>query len=172
MKIMNELQNTQISQNEQKDYYVGFCEDIEEYILVVNVFWVSMYNRYYRITKEDYDLFTKNSEEFDKKFEWELSCDSNYCFTDRFIGSDSLRDYDGMPNFQNVFPTKDNPFKGYGYEDGVLYARICFDDNEIFVAPIIAIPREDGKYDYPLRNISQLLTDSQDYGICFIYPED
>ena len=41
----------------EKFYSVGYCTVLDKYILVCVVTWIAWYNRYYEITKEEYELF-------------------------------------------------------------------------------------------------------------------
>ena len=47
----------------------------------------------------------------------------NFAYTENFIGSSALRDYDGVKDFQYSYPTKNriiNPFQNYVYIEGIL----------------------------------------------------
>lgn len=41
----------------EKYYCVGYCPILNKYILACVITWIAWYNRYYEITKEEYDSF-------------------------------------------------------------------------------------------------------------------
>lgn len=41
----------------EKLYSVGFCPELNKYILVCVIPWIAWYNRYYEISKEEYESF-------------------------------------------------------------------------------------------------------------------
>ena len=51
MNIQNEKINTKLL------YSVGYVPEVDKYILSCVVTWVAWYNRYYEITKEEYEAF-------------------------------------------------------------------------------------------------------------------
>lgn len=51
MNIQNEKVNTKLL------YSVGYVPEVDKYILSCVVTWVAWYNRYYEITKEEYEAF-------------------------------------------------------------------------------------------------------------------
>lgn len=67
----------------------------------------------------------------------------NTCFTERFMGSQNVSDYDGVDGFHYLCKAEvaKNPFTGYGYRDGVFYARIMWRDKIIYVPPKQAIQK-------------------------------
>ena len=76
----------------------------------VLVSWVAGYERYYRISADDYALFEEDRPAFYELYKNELGED-NECFTQKFMGAQALRDYDGRKNFQMCYPSKEmNPF--------------------------------------------------------------
>lgn len=50
--------------NGDKYYLVGYCPKLDKYVLACVVTWIAWYNRYYELTKEEYDSF--GSENLDK----------------------------------------------------------------------------------------------------------
>jgi hypothetical protein len=44
----------------EKCYSVGYIPGIDKYVLVCVVPWIAWYNRYYEITKEEYNFFGTN----------------------------------------------------------------------------------------------------------------
>lgn len=49
------LENEKVRRD--KYYFIGYSPDLDKYILACAVAWIAWYNRYYEITKEEYDLF-------------------------------------------------------------------------------------------------------------------
>ena len=41
----------------EKLYYVGFCPELNKYILACTIPWIVWYDRYYEISKEEYESF-------------------------------------------------------------------------------------------------------------------
>ena len=77
MNIQNEKVNTKLL------YSVGYVPEVDKYILSCVVTWVAWYNRYYEITKEEYEAFgTERLDQLASRFR-ELECKS-----DRFLFSD------------------------------------------------------------------------------------
>ena len=77
MNIQNENVNTKLL------YSVGYVPEVDKYILSCVVTWVAWYNRYYEITKEEYEAFgTERLDQLASRFR-ELECKS-----DRFLFSD------------------------------------------------------------------------------------
>ncbi|MBD5081751.1 MAG: hypothetical protein HDT44_08325 [Ruminococcaceae bacterium] len=155
--------------DQKKQFRLMYIPDIDTYFMAIMIWWVAPYERYYRIEKADYELYLSNKDKFYEKFSREISNDPAVCFTENFAGSPSLRDYDGKPNFQNAYPTPDgivNPFQHYGFEDGILYARIVWKDSEIYVPPVQAIKKGE-KFGYPLRKRCELQNDIHGRPICY-----
>mgnify|MGYP003097420859 CR=1 FL=1 len=72
--------------------------------------WIVDYNRYYRISAEEYHLYQNDSQAFCQLYEKEISRNEE-CFTQKFIGAGALRDYDGRVHFTRAYPSKEvNPF--------------------------------------------------------------
>lgn len=153
---------------DSKNYFsLGYCEKLGEYLLVILTSWVADYNRYYKITKEDYLLYETSKDDFYNKFEKEIS-QKEQCFSELFIGAAALRDYDGCNGFQKKYPSYTlDPFDGYGYYDGVLYAKINWENNITYVPPVQVIYQEDGEKRYPLREKSYVVKDLEDNEICY-----
>ena len=49
------LENQKVRRD--KYYFIGYSPELDKYILACAVAWIAWYNRYYEITKEEYDLF-------------------------------------------------------------------------------------------------------------------
>ncbi len=49
MKLVNEKVRS------EKLYSVGFSKELDSYVMSIVVPWIAWYNRYYRITKEEYE---------------------------------------------------------------------------------------------------------------------
>ena len=50
-----QLKNEKI--NRDKYYSVGYCPELDKYVLACTVTWVAWYNRYYEISEEEYNAF-------------------------------------------------------------------------------------------------------------------
>lgn len=150
-------------------FEIGYNSDMNIYIMAVLVTWVAWYDRYYAITEEDYKLFQINKKAFLNKYDKELSQRGDDCFTENFIGSAALRDYDGVNGFQREYETLDheNPFRGYLYYNGILYARIMWETGEIYVPPVQAIKVSDEEYRFPLRESCSMVKDKTGNPICY-----
>jgi len=162
-------------QNEIRDregYFVGYCAELKIYVLSVLVKWATaVYERYYVIDEADFLGYQMNREQFMRKYEKELRQENN-CFSERFLGSAALRDYEGTEGFQNYFPANGNPFQGYLYHDGVLFARIVWENETVFVPPVRFL--SGGKTDAerrPLRQKCRLMMNQNGEPICFILEE-
>lgn len=76
-----ELENREV--NEEKLYSVGYSRKSKSYVMSIVITWVMWFNRYYRITKEEYDSFGTST--LDKLSETFLREGVN---SDRFLDSD------------------------------------------------------------------------------------
>ena len=76
-----ELENRKV--NEEKLYSVGYSRKSKSYVMSIVITWVMWFNRYYRITKEEYDSFGTST--LDKLSETFLREGVN---SDRFLDSD------------------------------------------------------------------------------------
>ena len=56
--------------NRDKFFSVGFCPEIERYLLCVHISWVVGYDRYYAIDAEDIMLYEESPDEFCQKYEY------------------------------------------------------------------------------------------------------
>lgn len=104
---------------------------------------------------------------FYDKYQKELSQIKNNCFTENFIGACALRDYDGARNFHDAYPSEKNPFQGYLYYQNILYARIVWKSQEIYVPPVQAIPIDENNFRFPLRHSCCLMKDEAGNPICY-----
>ena len=172
MKIVESINLTNEIVDEFESFRVGYCAEIDEHLLCISVPWIAWYERYYKITNEDYELYKSEREAFVKKYSLELSQDGISCFTQNFIGADALRDYDGKDGFQTEYATDDvNPYQYHIYENGILYARIVWGENEVYVPPIQVIQTEEG-LEFPLRESCSLVMDSGENPLCWILDTD
>ena len=90
------------------------------------------------------------------------------CFTQKFIGADALRDYDGRAHFTRTYPSKEvNPFGSYAEYNGILYARIFWDKGTIYVPPYQKVKTLNGDWDYPLRKNCYIEKDPEGKDLCF-----
>lgn len=149
-------------------FKIGFSSDMNTYIMAVLVTWIAWYDRYYVITEEDYQLFQTDKKAFLDKYDKEL-CQTGDCFTEHFIGSQALQDYDGANDFHHAYETLDNqnPFRGYLYYNGILYARIMWETGEIYVPPVQAIRVSEQEYRFPLRESCCMVKDKTGKPICY-----
>ncbi len=76
--------------NREKFFSVGFCPEIQRYLLCVHISWVVGYDRYYAIDEEDIALYEESPDEFCQKYAKEI----NAYRTERLLGAGALRDYD------------------------------------------------------------------------------
>lgn len=160
--------------DEDNYFEIGYCEELKIYMMHVFVSWIATYYRYYKIDKEDYNLYKNNPQSFYKKYENEIKQNNN-AYTENFIGSSALRDYDGVKDFQHSYPTKNeiiNPFQNYVYIEGILFARIIWEIGEFLIPPFQKIISKDGSYKFPLREICELKNNSSGNPICYYLPFD
>lgn len=142
-------------------FEIGYCEELKIYMMFVFISWIAGYYRYYKINEEDYNLYKDNPQLFYKKYEKEIK-QNNDAYTENFIGSQALRDYDGAKNFQYSYPSKNNitnPFQHYAYINGILFARIIWEIGEFFIPPVQKIIIADETFEFPLRKLCKLKTD-------------
>ena len=93
----------------------------------------------------------KKKDVFYEKYKNELNQNGD-CFTENFIGSGALRDYDGANRFQDAYKSAEiNPWQGYLYHEGVLYARIIWEHKEIYVPPVQIKHMKNGESERPLE---------------------
>ena len=120
--------------NREHFFIVGFCPEIERYLLCVHISWVAGYDRYYAIDERDIALYEDDPEAFYQTYANEIKADR----TKRLLGAGALRDYDfrGLPD--EIFKSW-NPhplFKVYYYKDEILYAQIKINDRFFTIPPI------------------------------------
>lgn len=119
--------------------FVCFCPEINEYMLVITVPWVAIYQRYYWIPKEDFELAMNNIDDF--KIKYKKVFESVICAAEEthFMGAEALRDYECVNGIQNYITTGieeiKNPFQHFFYKDKVLYAHIIMDKIHYAVVP-------------------------------------
>lgn len=176
MRYINLSQTEKIDKivDNKRLFRLFYVPELNEYFMGLLVPWIAQYERYYRITKSDCELYTADKESFYAEFADELSQKADVCFSERFVGAAAVRDYDGAPRFQDAYPLPDgavNPFQGYGYADGIFYARVVWKDNEIFVPPLQIIKHGD-EIRYPLREKCELQTDKNGQPICYKLKRD
>ena len=139
--------SNRVNNSYQSAFYIP---KIDAYFFSEMVPWIAPYERFYHISKEDYELFSSDIAAFNSKYTREHAQQRN-CFTENFAGARALRDYDGANGFQGMFSSKEtNPFQHYAYANGVLYAIIVWKHETILVPPVQAIETGEG-WSYPLR---------------------
>ena len=74
----------------EKYYSVGYDKENERYVLVVVITWVAWYNRYYSISREEYDFYETEIEKLDSLAD---DCYNAGILHERFICSEAERDY-------------------------------------------------------------------------------
>lgn len=171
LKILHDkIRKKEIIVDKEKYFILCFIEEINLWIMCCEVFWIAQYERYYFIDDGDIELYKNNRDVFLQKYSREINQDKT-CFTERFMGSGALRDYDGANRFQDAFESEDgvNAFSHYGYLNGVLYAKIAWKDNTIYVPPVQAIQKSETEWKYPLRDKCELQTDVNGVPICYKY---
>ena len=106
--------------NREKFFSVGFCPEIQRYLLCVHISWVVGYDRYYAIDEEDIALYEESPDEFCQKYAKEI----NAYRTERLLGAGALRDYDFRCLPDEILKSLDGypSFKRYCYTNGMLYA--------------------------------------------------
>ena len=136
-----------------KQFTIGYSKELDNYYMKILVWWVALYSRWYKITKDDFSLYKKDKRAFYRKYKKELEQNSLTCFNENFIGAECLRDYDGANNFHRLKPSKNgsNSFIGYAYIDNVFYAVIEWKDKTVYVPPVQAINNK-----FPLRDNCKL----------------
>lgn len=153
---------------DQKNLFsIGFSPEINNYIMAIQVPWIVEYQRYYMITENDYEVYKINKAVFYDKYQKELTQIIDNCFTENYIGSGALRDYDGVKDFQHAYDSEKNPFQGYLYYQHILYARIVWKSEEIYVPPFQAMKIDETNFQFPLRNSCCLVKDKTGNPICY-----
>ncbi|GJH41333.1 hypothetical protein RCZ04_18830 [Capnocytophaga sp. HP1101] len=167
IEFIERIKLTQELIDREHYFTIGYCEAIETHLMEVLTPWIVGYNRYFRISANDYNLYQNDPQAFCKLYEKEINM-SGECFSEKFIGADALRDYDGRNGFQYAFPTKElNPFGYHIYYKGVLYARILWDKGTVYVPPYQKVKTPNGDWDYPLRKNCYVEKDPQGKDLCF-----
>lgn len=173
--MQDKLIKTVTLQNELRDregFFVGHCAELGIDVLSVLVEWnTAVYERYYRLDEGDYLDYQMNRERFMQKYLKELAQQED-CFTERFLGSAALRDYDGAEGFQNLFPASGSPFQGFRWHAGALFARIVWDTRTVFVPPVRYLPGKSTDAERrPLRQICRLMMTTNSEPVCFTLSE-
>ena len=152
-KIQNDLELKDEIIDKEKQFTIGYSKELDKYFMKILVWWVALYYRWYKITKDDFLLYKKDKRAFYKKYKIELEQNTSSCFNENFIGADNIRDYDGAPNFQSLKPAKNkiNTFIGHVYMDDAFYAVIEWEDETVYVPPVQIINKT-----FPLRDKCKL----------------
>jgi hypothetical protein len=167
LKLIEHIKLTKELVDREHFFTLGYCEALETYLMTVLVPWIADYNRYYRISAEEYNLYQNDPQAFCKLYEKEINMGED-CFTQKFIGADALRDYDGRAHFTRTYPSKEvNPFGSYAEYNGILYARILWDKSTIYVPPYQKVKTLNGDWDYPLRKNCYIEKDPEGKDLCF-----
>ena len=56
IKVIEHINLTQELVDQKKFFTLGYCKALETYLMAVLVPWIVDYNRYYRISAEEYHL--------------------------------------------------------------------------------------------------------------------
>ena len=167
LKLIEHIKLTKELIDREHFFALGYCEALKTHLMKVLVSWAAGYERYYRISAEDYVSFEEDRPVFYELYKNELGED-NECFTQKFMGAQALRDYDGRKNFQACYSSKEmNPFGHYAYYNGVLYAQILWDKGTIYVPPYQKVKTLNGDWDYPLRKDCYIEKDPEGKDLCF-----
>lgn len=160
IEILNEIVD-------RENYFrIGYCEQLEIYIMAVYVAWIAGYERYYKISKEDFELYQNEKNDYYKKYAAEIEQKQD-CFSRNFIGAAALRDYDGVDGFQKAYSSEyTNAFRHYMYYNGILYARIVWNFGEIYVPPMQEVLDGRGEV-FPLRENCVRQRDKKGKVICY-----
>ncbi len=154
----------------QHAFGIVYIKEIDTYVMYKMIPWIITYDRYFRVDKEDVDLYNRAPKRFYEKYKNELT-DGVEAFTERFIGSDMLRDYDVISeSFLQAYPSANgnNAFTGYDYRNGVLCARIEWRNNTVYIPPVqIDLSGGFENRKYPLRNGSTSVEDRNGKTICY-----
>ncbi len=152
-------------------FCLGFCREIQEYVMVVTVFWIATYERYYRISKEDYLLYQERRPAFIVRYQSELNPMNSPLYQEKFLGSAALRDYDCVANLSSLIPYPGNPFDGHVYLHGRLWACIHTDTDVLFVPPAYCViedgERRDVIRELPGVRLTSLEIDGHMKPICY-----
>ena len=70
-------------------YKIGYCSEWDKYLLAITVPYVSYYDQYYVIEKDEYNLWKNNVEELDEIAE---ECRQNNIYSNRFLYSEMPRE--------------------------------------------------------------------------------
>ncbi len=54
-----------IHTNQENYYAVGFDDDTQQLVLEVVITWIAWYNRYFALTREEFDWFTSDRQRLD-----------------------------------------------------------------------------------------------------------
>ncbi|MDE6759954.1 MAG: hypothetical protein K2J90_04635 [Lachnospiraceae bacterium] len=166
-QIINKITIADKIMDKDKFFSIGYNHEMNIYIMAVEVTWIAWYQRYYAITQEDYMLYQTDRERYYSKYSKEIE-QKQACFTERFIGAGALRDYDGAKGFQRTYESSDiNPFSGYLYYHGVLYARILWKLKEIYVPPVQVVNVNKEEQYFPLRKFCKLEKNENGIPICY-----
>ena len=138
IKIINGLNLEDEIVDSDKQFTIGYSKEFDKYFMKILVWWIAVYDRWYKITKDDFLLYKKDKRAFYRKYKEELDQKPPTCFNENFIGAVALRDYDGAPRFQDLKPSKNNknPFLGHAYIDDIFYAVIEWKDETVYVPPL------------------------------------
>jgi len=90
LKLIEHIKLTKELVDREHFFSVGYCEAIETHLMKVLVSWAAGYERYYRISADDYALFEEDRPAFYELYKNELSED-NECFTQKFMGAQALK---------------------------------------------------------------------------------
>lgn len=142
-----------------KEYYMraGYNVDLKYYILSQLVFSNITYDKYYIISKEEYELFVNDFKKFYLEFlENKFKC----------IGANNLCEYDCYSEPQNLetgIEEQHNPFKHHFWYKNILWARILWNGKYYLIPPMQKIVKGDNNIIYPLR---------EKYGVKPIYKDE
>lgn len=73
IKVIEHIKLSQELVDPKHFFTLGYCKALETYLMGVLVPWIVDYNRYYRISVEEYHLYLNDPQAFCKLYEKEIS---------------------------------------------------------------------------------------------------
>lgn len=173
MQILN-LKNIKLERelvDKEGLFYLGYCQEIHHYVVVVLQSWVVDDERWYIISDDDYHLYQQDRAMFLSKNEGKLTHSSLMPLSMDFIGSNAIRDYDCRADINRVLPVRGNPLQGHIFIHGVLWARI-----HTGIGILLVPPKKQLCGGYPMREIPgvrlvYIEIDGEMQALCYGIPE-
>ena len=161
---LKELQLEKAIYDEEGEFYIGYCPLLQRTVLIASKGLFFSYPRYYNLPSEDLQFYKASRKSFIIKHREELGGS----FTQQFLGSSNLRDYDGIENFEELLPyNKDVTFKCHELIDGYLFARLSYGEKDLLIPPIVMTGSVNDTLEFPLREYCELQYDKNETPICY-----